>query len=138
MMPAQQFQLFAVRPYCNDRVLNRDIYLTEQLTSWESRLFLLENGELALGNYVHYDVGDPPEEKSKRIGRGFPHYKLDYVKSFDSWGELRKFQIEQTIDLKKLLVEMSYVLVNRDPSTGEYSFYQGAEIEMLFGFLGAL
>ena len=138
MMPEQQLQLFAVYPYHNDYVLNRDIYLTERLTSWESRLFLLENGELALGNYVHYDVCGPPKEKSKRIGRGFPHYKLDYVKSFDSWGELRKFQIEQTIDLKKLLVEMSYVLVNRDPSTGEYSFYQGAEIEMLFGFLGAL
>lgn len=137
-MSTQQLQLFAVRPYYNNHVLNRDIYLTERLTNWESRLFLLENGELALGNYVHYDVCDPPKEKAKLIGRGFPHYKLDYVKSFDSWSELRKFQIEQTIDLKKLLVEMSYVLVNRDPSTGEYNFYQGAEIEVLFGFLGAL
>ncbi len=96
-------------------------------------LALLESGELALGNYVDYHRFGKPEGAGKLIGRGFPHYILIYQRSFENIYELKNYQISQHAFLEKDLIDMSYVLVNRNQDTGEYSFYQGDDIEKLFG-----
>ena len=132
-MITQQFQLFTTVDLCNIGVKNRDIYITEWFEEWDERIFLLESGELALGNYVHYTTCQKPVGKAKLIGRGVSHYSLTYKWAFDSIREIKEFQVRQEVDLKKDLLDMSHVLVNRNQVTGEYSFYQGDDIEKLFG-----
>lgn len=132
-MRRSPFQLFSTDVSYNDSVLNRDIYITEWFEEWAERLFLLESGELALGNYVHYTTcGKPSDGKAKLIGRGFPHYTLTYKRAFDNIYELKNYQISQHAFLEKDLLDMSCVLVNRNQVTGEYTFYQGDDIGKLF------
>lgn len=131
-MITQQFQLFKTRVSCDTGVLNRDIYITEWFEDWSRRLFLLENGELALGNYVDYDKNSKPYGVTKLVGRGFPHYQLIYQKAFENIYGLKHYQAVQHAFLKESLLDMSYVLVNRNQVTGEYTFYQGEDIEKLF------
>lgn len=133
-MITQQFQLFSTSVNRDGAVENRDIYITEWFEEWNERIFLLESGELALGNYVHYTTcGKPSVGKARLIGRGFPHYTLTYNRAFDNMCDLKNYQIGQHAFLKKALLDMSYVLVNRNQDTGEYTFFQGDDIEKLFG-----
>lgn len=132
-MITQQFQLFKTEESRDREIRDRDVYITKWFEDWTRRLFLLENGELALGNYVDYHRFGKPEGAGKLIGRGFPHYILIYQRSFENIYELKLYQISQHAFLEKDLIDMSYVLVNRNQDTGEYSFYQGDDIEKLFG-----
>lgn len=131
-MRKKLFQLFTTDNDNAGEVLNRDIYITEWFEDWNERIFLLESGELALGNYVHYATCDKPCGKGKLVGRGVAHFVLTYEKGFDDIDEVKELQTQQSINLKKSLLDMSYVLVNRNQDTGEYSFYQGDDIEKLF------
>jgi hypothetical protein len=131
-MITQQFQLFKTRESHDTEVLNRDIYITKWFEDSTRRLLLLENGELALGNYVDYHRFGKPEGAIKLVGRGFPHYFLVYQRAFENIYELKNYQIAQHAFLKEDLLDMSYVLVNRNQVTGEYTFYQGDDIEKLF------
>lgn len=132
-MITQQFQLFSTEESHDIGIRDRDVYITKWFEDWTRRLFLLENGELALGNYVDYHRFGKPEGARKLIGRGFPHYILIYQRSFENIYELKNYQISQHAFLEKDLIDMSYVLVNRNQVTGEYTFYQGDDIEKLFG-----
>ncbi len=116
------FQLFTTDNDNDGEVLNRDIYITEWFEDWNERIFLLESGELALGNYVHYTTCQKPVGKAKLIGRGVSHYSLTYKWAFDSIRGIKEFQVRREVDLKKGLLDMSYVLVNRNQNTGEYTF----------------
>lgn len=104
-MRKEQFQLFTATSDNNDRVVNKDIYITEWFEEWCERIFLLESGELALGNYVHHETCGKPRGKAKLIGRGFAHYTLEHLWSFGSFYEIKEFQVQRCVNLKKTSAE---------------------------------
>ncbi len=128
-MRKDQFQLFTVEYLCDEQASGRDLYITRWFETWYERIFLLESGELALVNYVHYTTCPPPPatEEAKLVGRGFAHHGLNFRGSSNSVESIKKLP-----NIKEHLMNMVYVLIERSPTTGEYKLYQGEDIEKLF------
>jgi hypothetical protein len=129
-MRTEQFQLFVVEYLRDGQASGRDLYITKWFEDWEERIFLLESGELALVNYVHYTTCPPPPatEEAKLVGRGFALHSLCFRESSNSIESIKKLP-----NIKEHLMNMVYVLIERSPTTGEYKLYQGEDIEKLFG-----
>lgn len=128
-MRRDQFQLFSVEYLRDERAEGRDLYITQWFEDWHERIFLLNSGELALVNYVHYTTCPPPPatEEAKLVGRGFAHFNLIFRESSNSIENIKNLP-----NIKENLMNMRYVLIERSPTTGYYKLYQGEDIENLF------